>query len=145
LFLGKYFLKFDKTKRLSIPSQFRDELAGHFYITQGFDRNLLVLTQAAFQEIYRRVGSLNMTDPLARILLRLILGTAYELRIDKNGNLVIPDDLKEFANLQEDILLLGQGDYFEIWSADLWVNQETQLKDVDANSSRFSKLTVATR
>ena len=145
MFLGKYLLKFDKYKRLSIPSQFREELTGPIYITQGFDRNLLILTKVAFQEIYRRVGSLNMADPLARILLRMILGTAYELRIDKNGTLMVPDELREFANLQGDVLLVGQGDYFEIWSADLWNNQEAQLKDVDANSSRFSKMTVATR
>jgi len=91
------------------------------------------------------VVSLNIADPLARILLRLILGTAHEVHLDKNGHLPIPDELKEFANLHEDVLVVGQGDYFEIWSADLWNNQETQLKDADTNSSRFSQLTVATR
>ena len=145
MFLGKHSSKLDKYNRLSTPSQFREELSNRSYITQGFDRNLLVLTRDAFQEIYRRVVSLNIADPLARILLRLILGTAHEVHMDKNGHLPIPDELKEFANLHEDVLLVGQGDYFEIWSADLWNNQETQLKDADTNSSRFSKLTVATR
>ncbi|MGA7606285.1 MAG: division/cell wall cluster transcriptional repressor MraZ, partial [Anaerolineales bacterium] len=59
--------------------------------------------------------------------------------------LPIPDELKEFANLNEDVLLVGQGDYFEIWSADLWNNQESQLRDADTNSDRFSRLNVATR
>ena len=145
MFLGKHSSKLDKYNRLSTPSQFREELSNRSYITQGFDRNLLVLTRDAFQEIYRRVVSLNIADPLARVLLRLILGTAHEVHMDKSGHLPIPDELKEFANLHEDILLVGQGDYFEIWSADLWNNQETQLKDADTNSSRFSKLTVATR
>ena len=145
MFLGKYSSRLDKYNRLSTPFQFREELSNRSYITQGFDRNLLVLTRDAFQEIYRRVVSLNIADPLARVLLRLILGTAHEVHMDKNGHLPIPDELKEFANLHEDILLVGQGDYFEIWSADLWNNQETQLKDADTNSSRFSKLTVATR
>ena len=145
MFLGKHSSKLDKYNRLSTPSQFREELSNRSYMTQGFDRNLLVLTKDAFQEIYRRVVSLNIADPLARVLLRLILGTAHEVHLDKNGHLPIPDELKEFANLHEDVLLVGQGDYFEIWSADLWNNQETQLKDADTNSSRFSKLTVATR
>jgi MraZ protein len=145
LFLGKHSSKLDKYNRLSTPSQFREELSNRSYITQGFDRNLLVLTRDAFQEIYRRVVSLNIADPLARVLLRLILGTAHEVHLDKNGHLLIPDELREFANLHEDVLVVGQGDYFEIWSADLWNNQETQLKDADTNSSRFSKLTVATR
>jgi len=145
LFLGKHSSKLDKYNRLSTPSQFREELSNRSYITQGFDRNLQVLTRDSFQEIYRRVVSLNIADPLARILLRLILGTAHEVHLDKNGHLPIPDELKEFANLHEDVLVVGQGDYFEIWSADLWNNQETQLKDADTNSSRFSQLTVATR
>ena len=114
-------------------------------MTQGFDRNLQVLTANAFQEIYRRVISLNIADPLARLLLRLILGSATELGVDKNNHLMIPDSLKDFANLHEDILLIGQGDYFEIWSPDLWSRQEAQLRDAETNSARFSLLTVATR
>ncbi len=145
MFLGKHSSKLDKHNRLSTPSQFREELSNRIYITQGFDRNLLVLTRTAFQEIYRRVVSLNIADPLARVLLRLILGTAHEVSMDKNGYLAIPDELKEFANLHGNILLVGQGDYFEIWSAELWNSQDAQLKDADTNSSRFSGLTVATR
>ena len=145
MFLGKHSSKLDKYNRLSTPSRFREELSSSIYITQGFDRNLLVLTRAAFQEIYRRVVSLNIADPLARVLLRLILGTAHEVRMDKSGYLTIPDELKEFANLRGNILLVGQGDYFEIWSTELWGHQEAQLKDADTNSSRFSGLIVATR
>ncbi len=114
-------------------------------MTQGFDRNLQVLTSGAFQEIYRTVVSLNIANPLARLLLRLILGTAQELGVDANGQLTIPEELKEFANLQEDIFLIGQGEYFEIWAPDLWNKQEAQLRDAEANSSRFSALTVTAR
>ena len=114
-------------------------------MTQGFDRNLQVLTANAFQEIYRRVMSLNIADPLVRSLLRLVLGTATEMGVDKNNLLIIPEHLKEFANLQEDAFLIGQGDYFEIWTPELWTRQETQLRDAEMNSSRFSMLTVATR
>ena len=121
------------------------QLAGGAFMTQGFDRNLQVLTANAFQEIYRRVTSLNIADPLARLLLRLILGTATEMGVDKSNHLMIPENLKEYANLQGNILLVGQGDYFEIWSPDLWTRQEVQLRDAETNSARFSLLTVATR
>ena len=114
-------------------------------MTQGFDRNLQVLTASAFQEIYRRVTSLNIADPLARLLLRLILGTATEMGVNKSNHLMIPENLKEYANLQQNILLVGQGDYFEIWAPDLWARQETLLRDAETNSARFSLLTVATR
>jgi len=145
LFLGKHSSKLDKYNRLSTPAQFREELSHRIYVTQGFDRNLLVLTKVAFQEIYRRAAALNIADPLTRILLRLILGTAHEVQIDKNGCLPIPDDLKEFADLRGNVLFVGQGEYFEIWSADLWNYQEAQLRDADTNSSRFSGISLAMR
>jgi MraZ protein len=145
LFLGKFSTTLDLKNRFSVPAAYKTQLSGGAFMTQGFDRNLQVLTANAFQEIYRRVMSLNIADPLARLLLRLILGSATELGADKNNHLMIPDSLKDFANLHEDILLIGQGDYFEIWSPDLWTRQEVQLRDAETNSARFSLLTVATR
>ncbi len=145
MFLGKYPCKLDDDNRLLIPSAFRKQMTGGLYITQGFDRNLLVLTTSAFEEIYRRVTSLNIADPLARLLLRLILGTASKLKIDQTGHIAISEDLKEFAQIGEHNLMIGQGDYFEVWALELWNKQEVQLKDAEANSVRFSALTVATR
>lgn len=114
-------------------------------MTQGFDRNLQVLTAGAFQEVYRRATALNITDPLARLLLRLFLGTAVELAVQDGTTCKIPGELKAYANLGEDLLLIGQGDYFEIWAPELWSQQEAQLRDSDANASRFSALTITTR
>ena len=145
MFLGKLSTTIDPKNRFSVPAAFRMQLAGGAFMTQGFDRNLQILTASAFQEIYRRVTSLNIADPLARLLLRLILGTATEMGVDKSNQLIIPENLKEYANLQGNILLVGQGDYFEIWAPDLWARQETQLRDAETNSARFSLLTVATR
>jgi len=145
LFLGKYTSRLDAKNRLSVPSAFRVQILDGAYMTQGFDRNLLVLTTDAFEEIYRRVKSLNIADPLARLLLRMLLSTADRSEADNNGYLKIPVELIEFANLDKEVLFIGQGDYFEIWSADLWHKQEAQLKDADSNATRFSTLTVATR
>jgi MraZ protein len=145
LFLGKYSTTLDPKNRLSVPTPFKEKISEGVYITQGFDRNLLVLTIDAFEEVYRRVKSLNIADPLARLLLRMILSTADKSGTNQDGYISIPEELKEFANLDKDVLVIGQGDYFEIWSVDLWQRQETQLRDVDSNAARFSTLTVATR
>ena len=145
MFFGKFSRTLDARGRFSVPSSFREPLSGGAYLTQGFDRNLQVLTIDAFQEIYRTVVSLNIANPLARLLLRLILGTAHELGMDAEGQMTVPEELKEFANLHDDILLIGQGEYFEIWSPELWDKQEAQLRDAEANAGRFSALTVTTR
>ncbi len=145
LFLGKYPCTLDKRNRFLAPPIFREQFPGGLYITQGFDRNLLVFRTSAFNEIYQRVTSLNITDPLSRLLLRLILGTAHELEMDGHGHVIVPDDLKGFASLANDILLIGQGDYFEIWAPESWAHQEVELSDAATNANRFSALMVATR
>jgi MraZ protein len=145
LFLGKYSAAIDQEGRFVAPPAYRQQLLGGLYMLRGFDRNLLVFPQAPFENIYRSLTSQNIADPLARLLLRLLLGTAHELELDASGNLVIPAELQEFAELTPDLLLVGQGDYFEVWQPDLWRKQEIQLNDVGANSNRFSALLVATR
>ena len=78
LFIGKYFCGLDKDLRFLAPDGFKRYLADEVYITQGFDHNLWVLSNSAFQEIYEKLGRLNVADPLARLLFRLILGAATE-------------------------------------------------------------------
>ncbi len=145
MFFGKFSRTLDAKGRFSVPSNFKGSLAGRAYVTQGFDRNLQVLTSEAFQEIYRTVASLNIANPLARLLLRLILGSAHVSEVDSSGQLIIPEELKEFANLHSDVFLIGQGEYFEIWSPEAWDRQEAQIRDAELNSTRFSALTITAR
>lgn len=142
MFLGKFTSTLNSDSQFSVPSAFRGSLAGGAYVTQGFDRNLQVLTAEAFQQIYHTVISLNIANPVARSLLRLILGTAQEFTVNADGELSIPEGLKQFADLDKNIYLIGQGEYFEIWSPDQWSQQEAQLSDAETNSSRFSALTI---
>ena len=145
LFLGKFFRTFDTKSRFTVPPPFQAELTSGAYMTQGFDRNLQILTADAFKEIYRRATALSIADPLARQLLQLFLGSAVKLQGERLTTVFVPEDLKEFAALKADVVLVGQGDYIEIWAPELWSAQETQLRDAEANSSRFAALAVATR
>src|SRR5512146_2511184 len=124
LFLGNVSRILTLDVRFSFTPAFRGSLARGAYVTQGFDRNVQVLTNDAFQEIYRTVVSLNITNPLARLLLRLVLGSAHELGVDANGQFTIPEELQQFANLNNEIFVVGQGEYFEIWAPELWGQQE---------------------
>jgi MraZ protein len=120
-------------------------LTDNIYVTQGFDRNLLILPTNAFEAIGRHITSLNIADPLARLLLRLIFGSACLLEMNETGQFQLPKNLVNFAGLKEKIVIVGQGDYCEIWSQEQWVEQESQLINTDENSKRFSTLAVTTR
>lgn len=126
-----------------IPPRFREMLADGAFVTQGFDRNLVILTPRAFQEICQTIMALNVADPMARFLLRMILGNAVELQLDEDGRIVLPHSLREFAQLVEEAVLVGLGDYFEVWAPTQWSQQEVHLQDAETNSVRFAALDLA--
>jgi MraZ protein len=143
LFLGKFSRTLDAQNRFTLPAAFQEALTNGATMTQGFDRNLQLLTPGAFDEVYRRASALNLADPLARQLLRLVLGTAAQIDPDAKGGVSIPVDLKEFAGIRDQVVLVGQGDYVEIWSPEAWNGQEEQLRDAEANSSKYAGLSLA--
>lgn len=144
MFLGQFQLQLDEKRQVRIPPHYRELLSGGGFVTQGFDRNLLVLTSRAFHEIYERVTRTNIADPRARLLARMLLGGASPVKIGDSGMLRLPEALREYAALEGEAVLVGQGEYFEIWSSKEWHTQETILLDADANSGRFAEFDLVT-
>jgi MraZ protein len=145
MFLGQYIHSFDDKSRLTVPARYRELIADGAFVVQGLDRNLMVMPPAAFETIYQRIMDMNLTDPAARLLRRIILGNASHMDVDKSGRILVPQPMREFAGLQGDAVLVGQGDYFEIWSPALWQQQVTQVQDAEANTQRFATLDLKTR
>lgn len=137
MFLGQYQHNIDSKGRLTIPARFRDLLAGGAYVTRGFDQNLMVLTSASFEAIIARVNKMNITDPNARELKRLLFSTADHAEPDKNGRILLPQFLREQADLNGEAMLVGVGDYFEIWSPAAWQAQLTRFEDSEETAQRF--------
>jgi MraZ protein len=143
MFLGQFEHTIDEKGRMTIPARFRELLEGGAYVTQGFDSNLIVLPTGAFQQIYQRVNQLSMTDPTTRQLKRLIFSYATRLEFDKAGRILLPQFLRETAGLDGAAVVVGVGDYFEIWSVQHWADQNDNLRDADANSQRFAALDLS--
>ncbi|MBE3068572.1 MAG: division/cell wall cluster transcriptional repressor MraZ [Chloroflexi bacterium] len=145
MFLNQYQHSFDDKGRLTIPSKFRELPAEGAFVVQGLDRNLMVLPPAVFQLLYDRLMAMNLTDPTARLLRRIILGNALQVMPDGAGRILLSPNLKEYADLKENVIFVGQGDYFEIWSPELWKEQEVQVSNAEANAQRFAALDLKTR
>lgn len=138
MFLGQYQHRIDSKSRLTIPSRYRELLAEGAYITQGFDRNLMVLTSLVFQNIAARVNSMSLTDPAARQLRRLIFATAENVEVDRSGRILIPQFLREVAQLDNEAIIVGAGSYFEIWEPTEWQKRVGEILDTEANAQRFA-------
>lgn len=145
MFLGQFRHNLDDKGRLTIPARFRDLLAVEGgYILQGFDNNLMVLPASAFEAVTKRVNSMNMTDPSARMLRRLLFSSADQIGVDRVGRILLPAYLREAARLEGEAVIVGAGNYFEIWSPVLWEEQLDQLQDTEKNAQRFIGLELLT-
>lgn len=138
MFLGQYQHTLDNKGRLTIPARYRDLLNDGAYLTQGFDRNLMVMTVSAFEALSRRVNSMSITDSRARLLRRLLFSNGERVDVDKAGRILIPQFLRQSASLDSDAIVVGGGDYFEIWSPGHWAEQAVRLNDAEANADLFS-------
>ena len=143
MFLGQYQHNLDDKGRLMIPARFRELLEVGAFITQGFDKCLMVMTEAYFKQVYERIEAMNLADPTARLLRRLILANAYPVEVDKVGRILVPQNLRSFLQIDGEAVVAGQGEYFEVWTPALWSEQMAQLQDTDANNQRFSTLDLS--
>jgi len=144
MFLSQYQHNLDDKGRLMIPARYRDLLAAGAFITQGFDKCLMVMTDAYFKEVYERINNMNMADASARMLRRLILSNAYPVEADKIGRILVPQNLRSFLGIESgELTVAGQGDYFEVWTPAEWKTQMDKLQDVEVNEQRFSTLDLS--
>jgi MraZ protein len=145
MFLNQYQHSFDDKGRLTIPAKFRELPEAGAVVVQGLDRNLMVLPPAVFQILYDRLMAMSLTDPAARLLRHIILGNALQVVPDGAGRILLSSNLREYADLKNEVVFVGQGDYFEIWATELWKKQQAQVNDAALNAQRFAALDLKTR
>ncbi len=143
MFLGQYQHNLDDKGRLMIPARFRELLAAGAFITQGFDMCLMVMTEIYFKQVYDRINAMNLADPTARLLRRLILSNAYPVEVDKVGRILVPQNLRQVITLESEAIVAGQGEYFEVWTPAAWNEQMAELQNIETNNQRFATLDLS--
>jgi MraZ protein len=144
MFMGEFTHTIDDKGRLTIPAKFREELAYGAVVTRGYEKNLVLYTAEAFKRVTTRAEALTPTDPENRALLRLMFSGASEAVPDKQGRVLVPPFLRDYAGLQTDCVVVGVGHYIEIWSKEAWDQQLQTLNDPSVNAERFAALNLAT-
>ena len=144
MFLGQFTHTIDDKGRITIPVRFRDSLSSGAVVTQGYERNLMVYTTESFQRLASSASSLTTTDPEARAVRRVIFGRASDVGLDSTGRILIPPFLREYARLENDAVLVGAGEYFEIWDQQIWESELTSVVDPDVNAQRFTNFDLST-
>lgn len=142
MFFGEYRHNLDSKDRLTVPARFRPFLEQGAYVMRGLDRNLMVLPPDIFERLARQVAGLNLADPNTRLLRRLLFGGMDFIQVDNSGRILLPQFLRQQASLEGEVVLVGQVEYFEIWSPKLWDEQTTKINDAETNEQRFAAINL---
>lgn len=121
MFIGSYRHMLDQKNRFRIPSKFKAELGEGFVITKGTENCLFVFSKAELENnIMEKINNISLFDSEAQKPLRLILSSAFEAEEDNQGRILLPSELKKHADIAKNIVLVGVGRRFEIWSEERW-------------------------
>ncbi|MCB1857038.1 MAG: division/cell wall cluster transcriptional repressor MraZ [Gammaproteobacteria bacterium] len=143
MFRGINRLNLDVKGRFAIPTRYREELKrrcdSELVITVDPDLCLLIYPMPDWQDIERRIMELPTFKDSTRILQRLLVGHATEVEMDAQGRVVLPPPLREFAGLQRQVVMIGQGARFELWDEARWSGErESWLDKADMAQLKLS-------
>lgn len=129
MFLGRFAHNLDAKGRLAIPARFRAALEDGVVLTRGIDRCVTAYPMPVWNELAEKISALSMTDPNARQFRRMMFAGAANLELDGQGRIVLPAALREFAEIEREVVVVGVNSSFEIWSPDRWREMEAVVDD----------------
>lgn len=143
MFRGQNPVTLDAKGRLAMPSRYRERLKdrsdGQLIVTVSrSDRCLLIYPMSEWLETERRLMALPSLDPANRRLQMLMVGHAMEMEMDAQGRVLIPPNLREYAGLTRDAVLIGQANRLELWDEAHWKERRAQWLQVDEASEPMS-------
>lgn len=119
MFWGEFSHQLDKKGRLIIPARYRPHLSGAV-LTRGIDRNLVIYPEDAWREVSAQLNQMPITQRTGRALRRLLFSGAVALSLDRQGRVLIPAYLRDYAALEEEALIVGMETFVEIWQPESW-------------------------
>ena len=141
MFMGEYNHTVDAKGRLIVPSKFREQLGDEFVVTKGLDGCLFDYENTEWKALEEKLHALPLTNANARKFSRFFLAGASTCEVDKQGRILLPAVLREFAAIDKDAVLVGVGSRIEIWSRDAW-NKSNTYDDMEEIAENMEGLGI---
>ena len=143
MLIGEYEHSIDTKGRLIMPSKLKEDIGEKFVVTKGLDGCLFVYSQTEWKIFEDKLRAFPLTNKDARALIRFFLAGAMECEIDKQGRFLIPSNLREFAGLEKEVVVIGVLNKIEIWSKDKWLQySEEENNSADEIAEKMSSLGI---
>lgn len=120
MLIGTYRHQIDEKFRMRMPAKFKEELGEGFVITKGTNNCLYAFTKSKFAELYEKLTNLPIFDAEVQKPVRMLLSSAFESEEDKQGRILLAKELREYAKINKNIVLIGSGSRVEIWAEEEW-------------------------
>ncbi len=141
MFMGEYNHTVDAKGRLIVPSKFREQLGEEFVVTKGLDGCLFVYENSEWKALEEKLHALPLTNANARKFSRFFLAGATACEVDKQGRILLPAVLRDFAKIDKEAVLVGVGSRIEIWSKEQW-NASNTYDDMEEIAENMEGLGI---
>ena len=128
MFIGEYAGTIDEKGRISIPAKFRTQLGRTVVITRGLDNSLFLYTLEEWNKLAEKLANLPISSADTRAFARLMLAGAMDCEVDKQGRIIVPPYLKEFAKIAKKLTFAGLYNRIEVWSDELWQSYKAETE-----------------
>lgn len=143
MFIGEYKHSIDEKGRLAIPAKFREDLASGAVVTRGLDASLFLFPKEEWGKLAEKLASLPLGQSNSRAFARLMLAGAMDVEVDKQGRIVLPEYLRQYAGMDKSVVVAGLYTRLELWDADKWeVYKRTTEADAGAIAEKLGELGV---
>ncbi|MDU5229276.1 MAG: division/cell wall cluster transcriptional repressor MraZ [Anaerococcus sp.] len=132
MFLGEFTHKLDSKNRIMMPSEFRYDLSEEFYITKGPENSLVIYTKDEFERQSLRLDELVNENKKNRAIKRLFFSSTIKTSLDKQGRVLLNKNLRDYAHIESEAMIIGNNLTIEIWDLDLW---QEYINEVEVNLS----------
>lgn len=129
MFLGRFTHTIDAKGRLAIPAKFRAALSERIVVTRGIDRCLSVYPIDEWQALASRVSGLSISDPDARQFRRMVFAEAADEALDPQGRVLVPVELRRYAELSREVIVVGMNTYVELWNPERWTQLSAAVEE----------------
>ena len=127
VFMGEYQHTLDSKGRIILPARIRDGLGDTFIATRGLDDCLFIYPMTEWGNLEGKLKQLSLVKPEARAFSRYIFSGAAELEADKQGRVLLPPNLREYAKLEKDVVVIGVSTRIEIWNKEIWTQYNERM------------------
>jgi MraZ protein len=142
MFWGEFSHQLDDKGRLIIPARFRPHLTPQAILTRGLYRNLVIYPHESWRDVSERLNEMPMTDPAGRALRRLLFSGVVELALDRQGRILIPGYLRDYASLNGEVLIAGMESFVELWDPTHWRATLNGVPSALTDSQHLLKLDI---